>query len=51
MCLQSRMVKEDDEDSFDVNSLELSQKQLDPDQDYYYADGQNKTKPPPVKDD
>lgn len=26
VCLQSKMVKEDDEDSFDVNSLELSQK-------------------------
>lgn len=26
VCLQSKMIKEDDEDSFDVNSLELSQK-------------------------
>jgi len=42
VLIQYSMFKAEDEDSFDVESLELSQKYNNDEDQYYYADGQNK---------
>ena len=45
--IEYNLFRPDDEESYDVDSLDLSQEQ----EEYYYADGQNKQNPQNVKKD